>query len=171
MHGTVDAGRRGAAGQQLFEEEARLPLGMGGIGGFLLLHEGVAVEPVDQLRAIGGDDLRLRQMQMRVDEARHDQVRPVIDDLGAVRKLRKQRGGGARRQDEPVADQQQPVLEVAVRRAARCFGIIDKPEQTAAQSRDRCVFSHWLRLRPKISSYLHQIKASGQAANMPNLQA
>ncbi len=56
----------------------------------LLLDEGVGVEPFEQRAGIGADHLHLREMDMRIDEAGQDQVRPVVDDL-VLRRLRGRR--------------------------------------------------------------------------------
>ena len=57
---------------EFFEEESGAG-GVGRIGVFLLLDESVFLQPFQELRAVGGDHLGLRQMDVRVDEARHDQ--------------------------------------------------------------------------------------------------
>jgi hypothetical protein len=48
------------------------------IGVFLFFHEGVGVQPFQQAAGIGRDDLALRKMDMAVDKARNDQMRPMI---------------------------------------------------------------------------------------------
>ena len=47
---------------------------MRGIGEFLLFDERIVVQPVEQLRAVGADDLGLRIMDVGVDETGHDET-------------------------------------------------------------------------------------------------
>ena len=68
-----------------------------GVGEFRLLREGVVVQPFEQFGAVGGDHLHLREMDMRVDEARQEQVRPVVDDLARLAGLRRHLAIGSRR--------------------------------------------------------------------------
>ena len=102
--------------QELVEERAGDARGMGRVGELRLLREGVGVQPVEQLRAPGGDDLRLRHVDVGVDEPRHQQVRPVVDHLGAGGGLRQHRRRRADRRDQAVADQDRAVLVVGVGR-------------------------------------------------------
>ena len=70
MDRAIDHRRRRALAEQFVEEEAGDCVGMRGIGELLLLDERVFLQPLEQLRAIGADDPRLRIVDMRVDEAR-----------------------------------------------------------------------------------------------------
>ncbi len=80
VDGAIDARRRRALAEQLVEEEARHRLAVAEIGEFLLLDEGVFLQPIEKLRAVGADDAGLGIMDVRVDEAGHDELaRPVVD--------------------------------------------------------------------------------------------
>ena len=57
----------GAVARQFVEEEFGIAGRMRGIAEFLLLDEGVFLQPFEQLRPIGGDHLGLRIMDVRVD--------------------------------------------------------------------------------------------------------
>ncbi len=87
MDGAVDRRRRGAVAQALIEKMLGYRARIVRVREFQLRREGVAVQPVEKLLAIGGDHLALRIVDMAVDEARHDQVgRVVIDgDAGMFR--------------------------------------------------------------------------------------
>ncbi len=63
----------GAVSRQFVEEEFGIARRVLRIGEFLLLDEGVFLQPFEQLGAVGRDHLGLRKMDVRVDEARHDQ--------------------------------------------------------------------------------------------------
>ena len=73
MRGAISERGGGAVARQFIEEEFGVARGVGAVGEFLLLDEGVFLQPFEQLRAVGRDHLGLRIMDMRVDEARHDQ--------------------------------------------------------------------------------------------------
>ena len=106
--GGVDRAKAAQAGRAMGQHEVEAGvgdgLGMGRVAKARFLGEGVAVEPVDQPLAPGGDDRGLRVMHMRVDEPGRDQAAAVIVHarLGV--------GGAqgravAHRQDAPVFDQ------------------------------------------------------------------
>jgi hypothetical protein len=67
-----------------------------------LFGEGTGIEPVEQLRAPGRDHLHLREMDMRVDEPGHHQVRAVVGHrqaggLGGDLRIRPRRADHATR--------------------------------------------------------------------------
>ena len=126
------------------------------LGELLLLDESVLVQPLHQLRAIGGDHLRLRHVDMGVDEPRRDQMRAMISNCGAGRQRRQQLCRFAGSLDQAVFDDEQPVLDIAMRGLAGLVRISDEPEKSAAQGRDRTVFAQGSPLRLKSPSYLHQ---------------
>jgi hypothetical protein len=155
MHRAIDRSRRRPVRQQLVEQEARQHLGLALMRQLLLLDEGVLVEPLHQLGAIGRDHLRLRHVQMRIDEARHDQIRAVVDDLGASWQCRHQFGRFAHRLDHPAREHEQPVDNVAMCRLTCRLRIVDEPEQSSAKGTSGGSFNHGRRLRLKSRSYLH----------------
>ncbi len=82
-----------------------------GVREFRLGREGVAVQPVEKLAPPARHDLDLREVDVGVDEARHEKHRPVIGHrrvAGETGNL----GPVARRPDHPVRDQQRAVLEI-----------------------------------------------------------
>ena len=79
VHRAIGGDGRGAVPHHLVEEQPRDAAAVLRVEELGLLGKGVVVQPVEQLGAIGGDDLHLREMHMRVDEARQDQMRPVVD--------------------------------------------------------------------------------------------
>ncbi len=125
-HRAVDDRRRRALAEHLVEEEVRDRRGMRGIREFLLFDERVFLQPVQQLRAIGADDAGLGIMDMRVDEARQDQLAGVIVDHGSRRRLRLDVGGIAGGENAPVRDERRAVVEIAMRALARESGASTK---------------------------------------------
>ncbi|MNP28141.1 hypothetical protein D3C76_1210910 [compost metagenome] len=86
---------------------------MGRIGELALGGEGVGVQPVQQLLAVGGDHAGLRVVDVGVDEAGDDQRVAVFDDLHAAY-ARQQVAGMADVDDLAVFHDQQAVFEVFV---------------------------------------------------------
>ncbi len=80
MHGTI-SDRRGGAGGSTRQKVFRDKFGVLFVGKFLLGHKCIGVEPFQKIGSIGSHDLRLRIMDMRVDEARHNEVRAVIGEF------------------------------------------------------------------------------------------
>ena len=108
---------------------------MGGVSEFHLLGESVGVEPVQQLGAVRGDDLGLRKMNVRVDEAGHDQTWAVVVGRQARRqgrqKVRSLSSGG----DDAFCAGDQPVLDIADGFLAILLRVSGKPQQPPAQRR------------------------------------
>jgi hypothetical protein len=69
VHGRENHRRGRAVGQQGVEEAARPGCANGRVGVAQLGREGVGFEPVEQGRAVAGDDFQLRHVHMGVDEA------------------------------------------------------------------------------------------------------
>ncbi len=103
------------------------------IGKALLFHEGVARQPFHELRTIGGDHLRLRQMDMGIDEARADEMRAMVDKLCPRRQAGQQRGCLPTADDQALLHHQQAVSDEAMRRFTRLIRVILEPEKAAAQ--------------------------------------
>ena len=110
----VDRGRRRPVAQELVEEEARTFRRVGRVAELLLLDEGVLLQPVQQLRAVRGDDARLREVDVRVDQPRQDELVRVAVHRRPGREARQELRRVPDRLDHPVADQDHPVREVAV---------------------------------------------------------
>ncbi len=76
---------------------------MGGVRELLFGDEGVFREPVEQLLAVGADDLRLRVVHVAVDEPGQDQrVLAVLFYMRARRQFGTDAGGGPEMGDLPV---------------------------------------------------------------------
>jgi len=87
MAGAIGNRRGRAMRDQGVVEMCGDPVGMRLVGKFLLGRKRVVVEPVQQLVRPGGNHLRLRKVDMRVDETGKDQMRAVIYDLHLFRYL------------------------------------------------------------------------------------
>jgi len=72
MDGAIDHRRRRAAAEEFVEEKLGDLRAMAGISKFLFLDEGVVLQPIEQLRAIGADHLSLGIVDMPVNETTHD---------------------------------------------------------------------------------------------------
>lgn len=79
---------------------------VGGLGGV-----GVALEPLEQLHAVGADDVELREVNVAVDEARHDQPARQVFYRG-IAELIQQRRCGPRVEDAATVDDEDTVVEV-----------------------------------------------------------
>jgi hypothetical protein len=130
----------GSVGDQLIHEPARDEGGMLGLCEFLLFHEDIGVQPFQQLRAVGGDRLGLRKMQMRVDQARQNEMGPMIGNLDVI-------GGkafhvtiGAAHHDLAGADEHGAILEITIgRRIVDTPRFLDKGQHATT---DQQLF-HW----------------------------
>ena len=91
---------------------------MGRVGEPLLLDEGVVVQPVEQLRAIGGDHLRLRIVDVHIDQPGHDERARMIVERRVRRGAGKNVARLADRRDPPVLDENRPVLDITPRGGA-----------------------------------------------------
>jgi len=102
-------------------------LGMGAFDEAAFLGECVGIQPFQKVCGIGSDHLHLREMQVHVDEAGHDQMRTVVDfgDLG--RRLGLDVSIGADSSDDAILDQQTAVCLVEVALA------IGEAERSAAE--------------------------------------
>ena len=142
VHGAVNHRRGGANAQALIEKQLRNFTRMIDIGKLLLGRKGVAVQPIDQLLAIGTDDLRLRVVHVQVDEARQDQGIGVSGDRRPGFERILQSGICAERLDAPVLNHHQRVSFVMHRCiAAHQERIVAKGEGGTAQ----CEAGHGLR--------------------------
>ena len=129
------AGRR-AAGQQVVEEALGAVPGVGAVGVFHLLREDPVLQPRQELLAEGAEHARLREVDVAVDEARHDDA--VLDVLH--REPAVPPGDlivGAEVGDPAVLDDQQAVGMEARRvlfLADVLPGIVDEVEEGAADA-------------------------------------
>ena len=90
--------------EQGIEKERRRGLGMAGVGMARLGGKGVRRQPVEQLAAVAGDDVELRAVHVRVDEAGHDEAARVLVALPAVAgRLGLDAGDAAALDQQPMA--------------------------------------------------------------------
>ncbi len=78
------------------------------------LNEGIFLQPFEQLRAVGGDDLRLRKMDVRVDESRQDQCVGEMFDRHSRGQQRRDLVCRADRVDAAVFDDDDAVFDVPI---------------------------------------------------------
>ena len=132
VHGRIDRRRGGAVPQQRVEEQLGDAPPMLRIGEGALRREGVVVEPVEQLPAIGGDHVDLRIMHMGIDEARQDQLAAVI----VQRVLRGARfqdvRRGPNRGDAAIDDLEAAVIEIFPRSWVRLRAWVTQKMQDRA---------------------------------------
>ncbi|SQA86824.1 Uncharacterised protein [Burkholderia gladioli] len=110
VHRAVDQRRGGAAGQQLVDEEARHLARMLRILEAPLGREGVGLQPGQQPRRRRRDHVSLRIVDVRVDEAGHDQLVAQRGEVGVGREAPGQRRVGAGGHHPAVLDDQQAVV-------------------------------------------------------------
>ena len=127
---------RGALTQQLVEEGPGDARGMGRVGEPRFGREDIAVQPFEQLLAPGGHHLRLRQVDMGIDEARKQQVRAVVAERGTGGGQRGHRVMRADRCHPAVAHEDGAILVTGegggVLRACR---LVEEPQDAAAQQK------------------------------------
>ena len=121
-----------AVGQQLVEEKLRRRARIDGIGKALFGREGIALEPVEQITAAGTDDIGLRIVNVRIDEARQDESLAMLDDAQLPR-VRQQFGSRSNRLDMGARNDQRPLLPVLVcLRFVQCTRVGAKMQDASA---------------------------------------
>ena len=118
--------------EQFVEEEARHRGAVGGVGELLLFDEGVFVEPVQELRAVGADHAGLRIMDVRVDQAGQHQLAGMVVDRRVFRRAAKNLARLADGGDQPVFDRQCAVVDQPPGARAGEARIIAEGENAAA---------------------------------------
>jgi hypothetical protein len=106
--------RSSFSAQQFLDEDVRDFFGVGLVGELAFAREGVSVEPIQQLLAIGADHAGLRQVDVGVDQARCDQRILVMGDVDIGGQRRQQIAGMAQGTDLAVIDHQQAVFEILI---------------------------------------------------------
>ncbi|MCY1290582.1 hypothetical protein D9M70_397360 [compost metagenome] len=114
MHGAEHQRGGGAVAQQFLEEDAGDVGGMGLVGELLFGGEGIGVQPVQQLLAIGGDHAGLREVDMGIDEAGRDQGIAVFAHLDPGGQAGQQGLGFAQGLDVAVFHHHQTVFEILI---------------------------------------------------------
>ncbi|MCY1242367.1 hypothetical protein D9M72_553250 [compost metagenome] len=114
---------------------------MGGFDETALLREGVGVQPFEQIGCVGRHHLHLREMQVRVDEAGHDQVRAMIDFRHTFRSVCLHRGVSATRKDLATLDQKCAVALIAIGGAVvdRRWRAVEAQQSAADEGGGHCV--------------------------------
>ena len=109
MGRAVDSCRGGAVAQKLVQKEAGDAGGVRRIGELLLFDEGVPVQPLEELRAVGRDHLGLRIVDVGIYQAGQDHAVRIVIDGSAGRHFHQQLRGVPDPSDAPVLDDQQTV--------------------------------------------------------------
>ena len=135
VHGAEYERRCRTVREQLVDEHAGDFTRVVRIGEFCFGRKGVPVEPVEQLRAIGADDIELRKMHMAVDKSGNDELASVVDDWRIGRQLTQQFRRIAGVDDVPLVDDQQAVFEIFVGRPVRLVARIGKAVQNRCAQR------------------------------------
>ena len=133
MNRGEDQGCRGAVAQELGQEEVGDFARVLGVGEAPLDRERIALEPFEELLAVGGDDVGLRIVDVRVDEARHDQLAGIVGELHALRQPGQQRVRRAGSGDLAVVQHQQAVVEILVGALPELVRVADEVEEGAAE--------------------------------------
>ncbi len=157
MDRAIDHRGRGAGTEQFVEKEFSDPGAMRGIGEFLLLDEGIVVEPVEQLRAVGADHLGLGIMDMRVDETRRDEGAGVIVDERVLRRTGENLARSADRLDHSRRDENSAVVDQRVRRWTAYRWVLVEGQDAAA---NHPRFRAQLRMSLRRSAAIRSISAS-----------
>ena len=87
---------------------------MGLVGELVFAWEGVGVEPIKQLLAVGTDHPGLREVDMSIDKAGGDQRILVLGDFNVGAQCAKQFAGRPHGFDLAVVDHQQTVFKIFV---------------------------------------------------------
>lgn len=126
VHGAIGSGRGGAVAQQLVIKMRGDALGMGALDEAAFFREGIGVQPFQQIGGIGADDLHLREMQVHVDEAGHDEMRPVVFFLDVFRRCVANIGVFANGGNPAVFEKQAAILDIEV-----ALRIVDRERRAA----------------------------------------
>ena len=112
VHGAEHQGRGCAVAHQFVQKKAGAFRGMSGVREAAFGRERVVVQPVEQLRGRGRDHVGLRIVDVRVDEARHQQAARMVHDLRSRRQGRQQVARFACSFYEAIFHDQQAVVEI-----------------------------------------------------------
>jgi hypothetical protein len=112
MNGGEHRGRRRAVAQELGQEERRDLPRVRGILEQAFRRERVALEPFEELFAVRRDDVGLRIVDVRVDEARDEQPARAVDDRSAGRYRRGDGSPIVGPLNAAVADDERPVFVI-----------------------------------------------------------
>ena len=133
MHAGEDHGRRRSVAQQFIEEEASHFTGMRRVAKALLGRKCVALQPLEQLLAVGSDDVRLRIMDVGIDEAWSNESAAAVDSHGIARQIVFYRRPCNGLLDLSLADQQCAVVEIDVGAFAGDRRIVDEMQDFSSK--------------------------------------
>ena len=132
MHGRIHRSTGGAVSQKLAQKKFRRLARNRGIAEPALLRKGVSLQPRQQLLAVGRDDVGLRVVHMRVDEAGQNQVTTPVIDASTGRQTDKQVRGVSDCSDPAAGDDHESVRNV-MKGIRRCPGIVVEPDEIASK--------------------------------------
>ena len=140
MHRAIGDGRRRAVTHHLIEERRRDAGGVHRVAEPLLFNERAGFQPFKQGSGVGGDDLHLRKMDMRVDEPRRQKMWPVVihGNVRASQTANSPVIAGCR--DDTVLDQHRAILDIAIGSVVLKIPWRLKEGQEAAAYQSLC---HW----------------------------
>lgn len=114
MHGAIGDSRCGAVAQKLIVKMCGDALGMRAFDETAFFRESIGIQPFQKVGGIGADDLHLREMQVHVDQARHNEMRAMVLLLNVIRCLLANIGIVADGGDLAVFDKQAAILDVEI---------------------------------------------------------
>lgn len=114
MHAAEHQGGGGAVAQQFLDKDIRDFFGVCLVGELAFAREGIGVQPIQQLFAVGTDHAGLRQVDMGVDQAGSDQRILVMGDFDVGGQCGQQVAGMPQGTDLAVVDHQQAVFEILI---------------------------------------------------------
>ena len=130
MHGAEHAGSGGAVLKQTVEKELGRLLRVACLGESALLRKGKALKPVEQLAAMAGNHIDLREVDMGVDETGYHQRAATVMHRDIRPEQRQERHGRAEPLDAAIADQQHAVTDML---DGRCVRAVDSRIAQAVQ--------------------------------------
>ncbi len=98
--------------------------------------ERVALQPLQELRAVRRNDVRLRVVDVGIDETGQDQLSAIVGDRGAGGNRGEQSRRRTDRRDATVADHEHAVGEMAMRGIPERRRITDEIDNLAAEGPD-----------------------------------
>ncbi len=117
VHGAEYQRRRRAVLEQLIDKDGSDFLCIRLVGESHLSRKCVSMQPVEQLFAVGCDNVDLRIVHVAVNEPRHDQFARAVLDVRIAGQRPHEFAGLAEFSNQTVFDNQQPVLEP-------CYGFV-----------------------------------------------
>lgn len=161
MHRAIGGRRRCAVGQEFVHEAVGNEGRVLGRLKLLLLDEDVGVQPFEELRTVGGDRLCLREMQVRIDETGHYQMRPMIGDLYARPHMFRHVTVRTDAGDLAFAHENGAVLEETIGAGiVDARGLLDESQHAAADQ----LIAHWT--FPSVTVVSYQLAISWRSSSV-----